>query len=320
MNKRVVFLGNGTSHYTTTIFRGFLNGFKANNVELVLNVDTVPGVPDHSPVIHTINKKLKKFFSSDDYVDYGHRHRPFYKFTQSVPLVQATDINKPAFLEYLSSFSPDYAILVGCPQIAGKGFLSMFGEVINLHASLLPRYRGLNPVSWAMYHSEPVTGCTFHYVTKDIDDGNILAQKEIPIDYQKRPSDVMKEIAKLAARSAPSVVRLLKTNYVGIPQTGKGSYFGKKAKVELLTRLDLSDYEEINRIITCFGFVNTRYRGEWVQVTSINRKGNIRRINHLPPLFYHFLRKVRSVFTDDNSTGSLVQYFQNIKAIFLPFL
>ena len=54
---------------------------------------------------------------------------------------------------------------------------------INLHCSLLPKYRGKAPVNWQIINGEKKSGFTLHYMTKDIDEGDIIYQFEIPISY-----------------------------------------------------------------------------------------------------------------------------------------
>lgn len=310
MKKRIIFFGNGTSPYTATIFRGFLEGFQANDFELILNVDTVPYSEKVSSTLQTLNKGLKKIFSPGEYIDNLQDHDPFYSYTPTVPLKRTININEPVFLEYLSSLSPDYAILVGCPQIARKEFLSCFQTVVNGHASLLPYYRGLYPVNWAMFNSEKSAGFTFHYVNEKIDDGNIITQKEVPIDYTKHPSEVMRKISQAAADSAKIVIQQLKKNYEGMPQNGAGSYYGKTAVDKLLTIYRLSDHLEVRKKINCFGYVKARYKGSWVYVTRIDHRGKIQRIQHLPPGLYACSEIARKMIDVKTTVNSTVQYFQ----------
>ncbi len=311
MRKRIVFLGNGTSPYTPDIFRGFLKKMGANDFKLVLNVDTVPYSKERSSYIVKLNRALKRSFNPHEYIDDFSGNQPFYTFAPSVPLYKTTNINDPEFLEYVSSFAPDYAILAGCPQIVKKEFLSCFKQVVNMHASLLPEYRGLDPVNWAMYNSETYTGFTYHYVNGNIDDGNIILQKKILIDYHKRTSEVMREISVLAGNSAETILQRLKTDDEGIPQpkTG-GSYFGKKDKDNLLMFDGSFDYNEIQKRIRYWGYVKVRYKGEWVQATQIDQAGKILRIHHLPPALYQFLKKVKKGVSFGLLAGSLKE-FQN---------
>lgn len=302
-------MGNGTSPYTATIFRGFLKGFKADDFELVLNVDAVPYSPKES-LLHTMNKGLKKIFNAGEHIDNLKNHIPFYSFAPSVPLKRTSNLNEPAFIEYLLSFSPDYAVLVGCPQIVGKEFLSCFKRVINGHASLLPSYRGLYPVNWAMYNSERVAGFTFHYVNEKIDDGNIIVQEEVPIDYSKHPSGVMRRLSLAAADSAKTVTQRLNRGDEGVPQTGEGSYYGKKAIDNLLTIHELSDYKDVQKKIKYFGYVKVHHNGSWVYVTRIDHHGKIRRIQHLPPVLYSCSEMVRKMIDVETTANSAAQYFQ----------
>jgi|GEM_PF-6062285 len=294
MKKRIVFVGNGTSSYTTTIFKGFYKNMESVNCELVLNIDAVPLIPNERTTIEKLKFIIKKGLNSDDFDDNHSGRQPFNMHAPLVPCKQVDNINDPSFLNYLSSLSPDYAILVGCPQIVEKEFLSCFNKVINMHASLLPRYRGLDPVSWAMFNSEPTTGYTFHYVNDSIDDGNIILQQEIPIDYSKRPSGVMTEIAQKAGETSKAVLERLVNNYEGTPQTGKKSYYGSKAKNNLLTVYKLHEDDNLQKKIRFFGYVKARYKGSWVHITRVDNNGKIRRVHHLPPTLFQLLKNTRN--------------------------
>ena len=68
--------------------------------------------------------------------------------------------------------------------------------IINVHPSLLPKYKGLNVVERAMEAGEKVTGCTVHYVTKELDSGTIIAQGEVPI----LPEDTVESLTKAIQR------------------------------------------------------------------------------------------------------------------------
>ncbi len=71
-------------------------------------------------------------------------------------------------------------------------------EIINFHYSLLPKYRGLNIPAWVIYNDEKETGITWHYVTKEIDNGNILSQRTIKINYNTTAYEVIKEGMRLS--------------------------------------------------------------------------------------------------------------------------
>jgi phosphoribosylglycinamide formyltransferase-1 len=84
--------------------------------------------------------------------------------------------------------------LAGYMRILTAGFIARWrGRIVNIHPSLLPKYKGLDTHSRVLAAGDPVTGCTVHLVSEDLDSGDVLAQAEVPVE----PGD---DAARLAAR------------------------------------------------------------------------------------------------------------------------
>lgn len=102
--------------------------------------------------------------------------------SHNIPVYAPADINHPLWVEKIRDLKPDvlfsfyYRNLIKAPilEIPPRGCL-------NLHGSLLPRYRGRTPVNWAILHGESETGITLHYMTPRPDDGDIVAQQRVLI-------------------------------------------------------------------------------------------------------------------------------------------
>jgi folate-dependent phosphoribosylglycinamide formyltransferase PurN len=78
--------------------------------------------------------------------------------------------------------------------------------MINVHPSLLPKYKGLNVVERAMEAGETVTGCTVHYVTEELDGGTIIAQQEVPILPDDTVESLTQAIQRMEYGLLPSVI------------------------------------------------------------------------------------------------------------------
>ena len=91
-------------------------------------------------------------------------------------------MKEEAFQEALRSLQPDLIVVVAYGQILPKSILKIpkYGAV-NVHASLLPKYRGAAPIAWAILKGEKVTGVTTMVMDEGMDTGDILLQGEIPI-------------------------------------------------------------------------------------------------------------------------------------------
>jgi len=80
------------------------------------------------------------------------------------------------------TYNVDLIVMAGWMRVVSKKFCDAFaGRIINLHPSLLPKYKGLHAIEQAMKAGEAETGCTVHFVTEDLDSGDIIKQQEVPI-------------------------------------------------------------------------------------------------------------------------------------------
>jgi len=100
--------------------------------------------------------------------------------------------------------------LAGYMRILSKGFVESFpNRIINVHPSLLPKYKGLHAVEQAMNSSDKVTGCTVHYVNNDLDGGEIIKQAEVPILETDTVEILTKRIQQEEYRILPEVIDML---------------------------------------------------------------------------------------------------------------
>ena len=111
------------------------------------------------------------------------QHSPVkeYALAHHLPLLQPEKLKDPDFLESLRSWKADLQIVVAfrmLPEIVWN--MPRLGT-FNLHASLLPQYRGAAPINWAIINGETETGVTTFFLTHEIDTGHILLQERIPI-------------------------------------------------------------------------------------------------------------------------------------------
>ena len=89
----------------------------------------------------------------------------------------------------------EFICLAGFMKIFSKDFIKRFeGKIINIHPSLLPKYKGLNTHSRAINNKEKFTGCTVHYVTTRLDSGKIISQKKIKISVNENPVSLAKKV------------------------------------------------------------------------------------------------------------------------------
>lgn len=114
------------------------------------------------------------------------------------------------FIAAVRACAPDLVVLAGFMRVIKPGFLGAFaGKIINLHPSLLPAFPGLDGIGQAFRAGVPETGCTVHYVTAEVDAGQIIEQARVP----RAPGETIESLtAKVHAAEhvlLPSVIARL---------------------------------------------------------------------------------------------------------------
>jgi methionyl-tRNA formyltransferase len=120
---------------------------------------------------------------------------------RDLPVMQPEKIkNNEEFRGQLSGLNPDAIVVVGYGRIIPPWMIGLprFGN-INLHASLLPKYRGAAPIQWAIAGGETVTGVTTMRIDAGLDTGDILLQREIPIGAADTAEDMAPRLAAIGA-------------------------------------------------------------------------------------------------------------------------
>ena len=101
----------------------------------------------------------------------------------------------------------DYIILAGYMRILSNNFVEEFpNRIINVHPSLLPKYKGLNAVGQALESGDKITGCTVHYVNDELDGGEIIKQAKVPIFETDTVDELTKRIQREEYRILPEVI------------------------------------------------------------------------------------------------------------------
>jgi phosphoribosylglycinamide formyltransferase-1 len=111
----------------------------------------------------------------------------------------------------------DLVVLAGYMRVVKAPLLDAFPQrIVNIHPSLLPKYRGLEAWKQALEAGETVTGCTVHYVDESIDAGEILGQETVPIHPGDTPESLHARIQIAEHRLLPAVLAAIAANYRGV--------------------------------------------------------------------------------------------------------
>lgn len=146
---------------------------------------------------------------------------------QGVPVLQPVSINTPEGVEALRQLRPDLLVVAAYGQILKTPVLAAAPHGgINVHGSLLPKYRGAAPVAWAIYHGETESGVTIIRMSTSLDAGDMLAQEAIDIDPHETAGELEARLAVLGAELAVRVV----------DQIAAGTAAGVAQDLDLVTR------------------------------------------------------------------------------------
>ena len=108
------------------------------------------------------------------------------------------------------AYEVDMIVMAGWMKIVSKKFCDEFpGRIINLHPSLLPKYKGLHAIEQAMKAGEETTGCTVHFVNEHLDSGAIIRQEEVPILPGDTPETLHRAVQQCEHQLLPLVLNSL---------------------------------------------------------------------------------------------------------------
>lgn len=151
-----------------------------------------------------------------------------------IPVLQPSTIRNEEFINKIKALSLEFIVLVAYGKILPKEILTIpRGGSINIHASLLPKYRGAAPIQWALIKGESVTGVTSILMNEELDAGDILLQKSISIEDSDTSASLSKKLSQLGAIVLIETLEGLRKGLIKpIPQRGDASYAPPLRKID----------------------------------------------------------------------------------------
>ena len=114
-----------------------------------------------------------------------------------IPHTYIKSKNEALIIDVFKAWKVDLIVLAGWMKIISPSFIKEFpNKIINLHPSMLPKYKGLHAIERALHSDDEVTGVSVHYVNEELDGGDIIIQREVPI----LPDDTVKSLTKAIQR------------------------------------------------------------------------------------------------------------------------
>ena len=156
--------------------------------------NVVQSCPDHDVVIMVYNKKKAKAKKRADRLDINSCYSK----------------DEDDIIKIFDAYNVDLVVMAGWMRIVSKKFCDAFaGRLINLHPSLLPKYKGLNAVEQALKSGDDETGCSVHWVTEHLDSGAVIKQQTVPILPGDTPESLQRAIQQAEHNLLPLVINAL---------------------------------------------------------------------------------------------------------------
>ncbi len=131
----------------------------------------------------------------------------------SIPFVETDNVNAPEMMEKIADCKPDLIVVIAFGQKIGNDLINLPKRgAINVHASLLPKYRGAAPINWAIINGETETGISIITLAEKMDAGSILAQSETIIAPDETAGQLHDKLAEMAAPLLLDTVNMIADN------------------------------------------------------------------------------------------------------------
>ena len=137
----------------------------------------------------------------------GLDYSKIYKIKKKVMNFKNKNLSENKLLSILKINNIEMICLAGFMKILSKNFIKKFkGKILNIHPSLLPKYKGLNTHKKALNNKEKYSGCTVHFVNSRLDSGKIILQKKVKISKNETESSLAKKILAQEHKLYPKAI------------------------------------------------------------------------------------------------------------------
>ncbi|MBK7805637.1 MAG: methionyl-tRNA formyltransferase [Saprospiraceae bacterium] len=211
-----------------------------------------------------------------------------YAIEHHIPVLQPTNLKSPGFIEQLKSFEADLQVVVAFRMLPEVVWNMPPLGTFNLHGSLLPRYRGAAPINHAIIQGETETGVTSFKLKHEIDTGDVLLQKKVPV-YENDDAGILHDrMMNAGAEVVLETVKLIESGkYTFLKQddslaTKAPKIFHETCKIDFKKPVD-----------QVYNFIRglSPYPGAWCVLEGKEIK---------------LLKTKKRMFTDDNEAGTIV--------------
>ena len=136
-----------------------------------------------------------KLIISNNLESKGLKYAKIFKIEKKIFKFKNKNLDEKKILKILKFEKINLICLAGFMKVLSKSFIKNFkGKILNIHPSLLPKYKGLNTHKRVLLNKEKFTGCTVHFVSTRLDSGKIIMQKKIKIKKDDTPKKLAKRV------------------------------------------------------------------------------------------------------------------------------
>ena len=169
--------------YNKTRTAVFISG-TGSNLKSLIKFSKTAKSPISIDFIFSNNSKAK-----------GLNYAKIYKIKKKIVSFKNKNLSESRLLSILKINNIDMICLAGFMKILSKNFIKNFkGKILNIHPSLLPKYKGLNTHKRVLNNKEKYSGCTVHFVNAKLDSGKIILQKKVKISKNETETSLAKKI------------------------------------------------------------------------------------------------------------------------------
>ncbi|WP_415284183.1 phosphoribosylglycinamide formyltransferase [Candidatus Pelagibacter sp. Uisw_130] len=174
----------------------FISG-AGSNLKNLIKFSKIKNSPISIDLIFSNNSKAK-----------GLRFSRQFKIKENVSSFKNPKVAETKILNILKKENIKFICLAGFMKVLSKDFIKKFsGRIINIHPSLLPKYKGLDTHMKAIKNRDKIAGCTVHFVTAKLDSGKIILRKEVKISKRDTPTSLAKKILKEEHKLYPAAIK-----------------------------------------------------------------------------------------------------------------
>ena len=185
-------LSTGYSKIKTAIF---ISG-TGSNLKSLIKFSKTNKSPISIELVISSNSKAK-----------GLKYTKLYKIKKKVLSFKNQKLSENKLISFLKINNIEMICLAGFMRILSKNFVKKFnGNILNIHPSLLPKYKGLNTHERVLNNKEKYSGCTVHFVNSKLDSGKIVLQKKVKISKNETSSSLAKKILTQEHKLYPKAI------------------------------------------------------------------------------------------------------------------